>query len=269
MEFPPKQLKDLYQVIIKEALTNAFFKSLAYGILFSLLMTVMIGFFADVLDFDTSKFPYIHRNETETARWLSLIFVSFSFLLAILGLISDIHSREDILTPLRKKLVGNWEVRAQTWAIEGDTIALRSTTSTCTITIEDIGRKLIMHFEIRESDIFADQDINITHITLSYSGEPRQLIYFHEFDLLLNDPIGEGSAKITKYTFPFLGILNISSKADEIKEMHGRWYDINNTVFDLARHKPNLKGFKELSEAVEGGRLTFKGDLRFKKLPKV
>jgi len=269
MEFSISKVTTPVINFIKEVDKNSFFRALTYGIVFSLFMTLVIGYLSDVFDVNQSKFPYIVIKTPGTSYWVAILFASFSFLFAFFGYVSDINSREDILTPLRKKLVGNWQVRAQTWNIEATGIVLGYSVSYCTITIEDIGRKLSMRFEVRDSDIFIDQTIDITHITLSYRSEPRQLIYFHEFDLLLKQTVGEGPAATSKYHFPFLGILTLPLASDEIKEMSGRWYDIDNTIFNLAAHIPNLKGFDEISKSVNEGRITFKGDLRFTKLPAI
>jgi hypothetical protein len=245
---------------------NAFFRSLAYGIIFSVIMTLVIGGIVGVFQLSTS-FPYFEVKQQAYAYWVGIVFVSFSFLFAFFGYVSDLKAREDILSPLRKKLVGYWEVRAQSWKIENGEVEFNSTVSFCTIGIEDIGRKLIMHFQIRNSDIFTDQEIDVTHITLAYQGEPRQLIYFHEPELSLKVTLGEGADQLTQIKFPFLGILQIKVQNDGVKRMEGRWYDVDNAIYNLARRIPDLKGFQVLSQAVEKGAVTFKGALTFERLP--
>jgi hypothetical protein len=243
---------------------NAFFRSLAYGIVFSVIMTLVIGNIEGVFEFSRS-FPYVLVKQQ--AYWVGIVFVSFSLLFALFGFVSDRNSRDDILSPLRKKLVGYWEVRAETWRIEQDEIKFGTNVSFCTIGIEDVGRKLIMHFEIRDSDVFKFQELDVTHITIAYQGEPRQLIFFYEPDLPLKQPFGEGSDKVTSTKFPFLGILQIILKNDEVGRMEGRWYDVDNTIYHLARRKPDLKGFQSLATAVEKGAVTFKGALTFQRIP--
>jgi hypothetical protein len=245
--------------------TNAFYRSLAYGILFSIIMTLLIGSIEDVFQFDQA-FPYIVVKTQ--AYWVGIIFVSFSFLFAFFGYLSDINAREDILSPLRKKLVGYWAVRSQTWKIENGKIEFGYTTDFCTIGIEEVGGKLVMHFDVSNSDIFQNQSIDITNITLAYQGEPRKLIYFHEADLKLKEVIGEGSEQLTRINFPFLGILNILVENDVVNVMEGRWYDIDNSIYGLARRMSGLAGFQELTQAVENGAVTFKGLLEFKRLKK-
>jgi hypothetical protein len=180
---------------------------------------------------------------------------------------SDIWSREDILSPLRRKLVGYWSVRAQTWKIEDGKIECGFSTSFCTIGIEDIGRKLIMHFQIRHSDVFRDQELDVTSITLGYQTTPTQLVYFHNTELALKSPVGEGADQVTSLKFPFLGVLNISVRNDQVNRMEGYWYDVDNSIYNLARRIPNLNGLHDLMEAVQKGTVTFKGLLEFDRLP--
>jgi hypothetical protein len=243
---------------------NAFFRSLAYGIVFSIIMTVVIGYMMNVFH-AVSSFPFF--AVVEQHRWVGILFVSFSLLFAISGYISDSWYREDIFSPLRRKLVGYWSVRAQSWMIEGGRVENSFTTSFCTIGIEDIGRKLIMHFEIRNSDVFRDQELDVTSITFGFQAEPKQLIYFHNVELALKQPIGQGSEQINQIKFPFMGILNIIIRQDKVDKMEGYWYDVDNTMYNLARRIPNLGGLTELTEKVEKGAVTFKGSLEFNRLP--
>jgi hypothetical protein len=222
---------------------NAFYRSLAYGMIFSILFTLLIGGIEGVFNFNSS-FPYI--QVIKQAYLVGIVFVSFSFLFAFFGYVSDLRTRDDILTPLRKKLVGIWRVRAQTWQIENGQIENGYSVTFCTIAIEDIGRKLVMHFKIQNSDVFKDQEFDVTAITLGYQGQPRQLIYFHESELTLKDPIGSGVEELTKLKFPFLGVLDVLVKDGVVKAMEGRWYDIDNSMYNLARRIPDLKGFGEL-----------------------
>jgi hypothetical protein len=56
-------------------------------------------------------------------------FLSFSFLFAFMGYLSNLQLEDDILSPVRRKLVGYWEVRAQTRKIDragGDVAAART-----------------------------------------------------------------------------------------------------------------------------------------------
>jgi hypothetical protein len=207
--------------------------------------------------------PYINPNRS---FWIPLVFVSFTFLFAFAGYLSNLQLKDDILSPVRRKLVGYWEVRAQTWVIEGQAISQKNVVTHCTIGIEDVGRKLILHFDISNSDIFADQSLDVTNVMIAFQGEPKKLIYFHDHELLLRNPVGSGSEQIVAARFPFLGVLNILSKNDATDEMTGVWYDIDNSIFNLARRIPDLKGLDELIDGVDRGSITFKGVLTFARL---
>jgi hypothetical protein len=62
--------------------------------------------------------------------------------------------------------------------------------------------------------------------------------------------------------------MKIIMRNDEVNRMEGRWYDVDNSVYNLARRMPNLKGVQSLVEAVEKGAITFKGRLTFNRLAK-
>jgi hypothetical protein len=45
--------------------------------------------------------------------------------------------------------------------------------------------------------------------------------------------------------------------------MTGIWYDINNTIYNLALKMPDLKGVDALRQAVSHGAISFKGTVAF------
>lgn len=242
-----------------------FFRMLFYGIIFAIIMTFLIGWSIGVFT-PIPSFPYL--TNTSHSPWIPVMFGSFSFLFAFAGYLSNLQLKEDILSPIRQKLVGIWEVRALTWKIDRTEIVQDEVVTYCTIGIEDVGRKLILHFDIANSDIFADQSLDITNVMIAFVGEPKKLIYFHDHELMLRQPVGTGAGQMTALRFPFLGVLNINSRNDEINEMSGVWYDIDNSVFNLARNIPNLKGMDALIEKLDKGSVTFKGPLSFRRIDK-
>jgi hypothetical protein len=259
-------LKRIAEVLLGDFVKNAFFKSLSYGIIFALIMTYIIGAIVGVFQPQTS-FPYFRLLTANAPYWIGILFVSFALLFAILGYVSQLNARDDLLTPLRKKLVGLWEVRTQSWTIQPDKVAFGWVTSHCTIKIEPIGGKLLLQFEISKSDIFKDQKIDITTTAFSFDGATRKLVYFYEAQLELKTPVGAPPDNITKMDFPFLGVLTIKFDDEEkVNFMDGHWYDINNGVYNLARRMNTLDGLAQLSEAVEKGAATFGGATEFKRL---
>jgi hypothetical protein len=242
---------------------NAFYRSLLFGIFFSIVMTLIIGSIEKV--FSISKdFPYIGVDTQK--YWVGIVFVSLSLLFTIPGYMSEINTRDDFLTPLRKNLVGFWQVRTQSWRIEKEEIDFGWVVSHCTIGIEQLSGKLIIHFDISDSDLFKNQSIDITATTFSFDGPTRKLIYFYEAEFELLNPIGEGGDQITKVDFPFLGVLKMVIDNEKVDFMEGHWYDINNGVYFLARRMKQLAGLDQLRTAVENGAVTFGGALEFKRL---
>ena len=252
-----------FQDIAKGFLLVPFFRMLFYGIIFSAIITFMIGWTEGVFQ-PSQNFPYV-TNATHSF-WIPVVFVSFSFLFAFAGYLSNLQMKDDILSPVRRKLVGYWEVKAQTWKIDRERIVQAHVVTHCTIGIEDVGRKLILHFDVTDSDVFADQSLDITNVMIAFQGEPKKLIYFQDHELMLKNPVGTGSEQISCARFPFLGVLNINSRNDNIDEMTGLWYDIDNSILNLARRMPALKGLDDLIHGIESGSITFKGPLSFTRL---
>jgi hypothetical protein len=254
-----------FQELSKGFMVVPFFRMLCYGIFFSIIMTFIIGWSMDVFAM-VPAFPYVTRQGH--SAWIPIMFGSFSFLFAFAGYLSNLQLKEDILSPIRQKLVGIWEVRAQTWKLDRSEIVQADVVTHCTIGIEDVGHKLILHFDITDSDIYADQSLDITNVMIAFVGEPKKIIYFQDHDLTLKTAIGTGVNQIATVRFPFLGVLNINSRNDEINEMTGLWYDIDNSVLSLARRIPDLKGMDQLIERLEKGSVTFKGALSFRRIDK-
>jgi hypothetical protein len=250
------------QEVSKGFLVVPFFRMLFYGIIFSIIMTFAIGWSQGAFEL-SSSFPYV--TNPNHSFWIPVVFVSFSFLFAFAGYLSNLQLKDDILSPIRRKLVGVWEVRAETWVIDGGKIVQSDVVTYCSIGIEDVGRKLNLHFDIRDSDVFAEQSLDITNVLIAFHGEPQKLIYFSDHELRLKQPVGAG--KDLSIKFPFLGVLNIISKNDAVDQMAGLWYDIDNSIFNLARKISNLNGIEKLVEGVENGALTFKGPLSFNRIP--
>ena len=167
---------------------------------------------------------------------------------------------------MRKKLVGYWEVKSQSWVLDEEKIEFGWTKNDSTIGIEPVSGKLLIHFEISDSDVFKDQAFNVTATTFSLEAATRKLVYFYEAALELKKPTGTPPDLINSVPFPF-GVLKMIAEDDgRIDRMEGHWYDINNGVYNLARHMTNLKGFEQLSEAVKKGAVTFGGEIRFKRI---
>jgi hypothetical protein len=251
----------LFQDISKGFMVIPFFRVLFYGLIFSAIMTFIIGWTQGVFAV-SAAFPYV-ANPSHSF-WIPVVFVSFSFLFAFAGYLSNLQLKEDILSPTRRKLIGIWEVRAQTWVIDHGKVVQDDIVTHCVIGIEDVGQKLILHFDVKQSDVFADQSLDITNVMIAFQGEPKKLIYFNDHELQLRTPVGSGNDVTVK--FPFLGVLNINSRNDTIDQMVGVWYDIDNSIFNLARRMPDLKGLDELTSGVDKGSITFKGALTFSRI---
>jgi hypothetical protein len=258
--------KKIAEILVTTFRHSTFYRALSFGILFSIVMTLIIGGIEQVFKL-TKDFPFF---EVENQNyWVGIIFVSFALLFAILGYLSELNARDDLLTPLRKKLVGYWHVRSENWHIEKGKIEFGWEPNYCTIGIEPLAGKLIIRFEVSHNEIFKDQVINIRTTAFDFDGTDVELIYFNKTELELNNPVGTPPDLTTKLDFPFLGVVKIEEdEMGQVNSTSGRWYDINNAVYYLARRMGPIEGLPELRDAVEHGAVTFGGALEFKRIPK-
>lgn len=206
----------------------------------------------------TSPF-YEYRSNN--GPWFVVSFVVFSCCLSALGYFSEYKAKEDILTPIRKMLVGTWKVRFESWILEDGKIRKSSTQDVCIINIDNISAKLYMNFTINNSDIFCDTEFDITNVNIQFQTEPKKLIYFHEIDLQLKEP-AQFSRTEPKLTMPILGVLEFRVIDDKVNGMSGYWYDVNNTIWHLLGPS-KLFGSETIDAALAKGATTFRGALRF------
>jgi hypothetical protein len=262
-------MKDASQKILAVLLgdfsRNTFFRALALSVPFAFVMTVLIGGLEGDVNVQTA-FPWFNVVPGQH-RWIGIVFVLITLLLTLVGYFSLLNARDDLLTPLRKKLVGIWKVRTQSWRIEQGKIAFGWVQSNCIISIESLAGKLVLRFEVRDSDVFKDQDIDITTTAFSFQGVDTKLIYFFETLLELKEPVGIPPDQVSEVKFPFLGVLRLKFESEQkVNSMSGYWYDIDNAIYNLARRMGHLQGFDDLREKVEQGAVTFGGRLEFTRL---
>jgi hypothetical protein len=254
--------KGIQQFIFEGLRDNAFYRSLTFGIMFSVVITLVVGGIAGVFIFK-GQLPYV--SIASQAYWVAIFFVTLTMLFAILGYLSQLNVRDDLLTPLRKNIVGFWEVRSESWRIEKQKIEKGWSVGHCTIGIEQLSGKLLMRFQVSNSDVFKNQSIDVTTTAFSFEGVKKKLVYFHDTELELKNPLANERAEAIP--FPFLGVLTLLFEdGKEIDSMDGHWYDIDNSIYHLARRIDSLTGFHELREALENGAVTFGGRLEFKRL---
>jgi hypothetical protein len=260
-------LQVLQKVFVDGIKDNAFYRCLTYGILFSLILTVAVGWIAGTWHIDGSS-PFLHRDQMggSAPLLIAVMFISFSFLLGFFGYLNDLKAREDIISPLREKLKGVWQVRLQTWRLDQSPPRLDYIRQVCTIGIESVGRKLYLHFKISESELFRDTEFDVVNVHIQYQTEPKQLMYFHETELRLREPIVGPGGTIEKVTIPIVVVVDFYVRDEKVTEMSGKWYDIDNMIYFLSTHVPATQNAEELKKALNYGATTFKGLVEFEKV---
>jgi len=90
------KLLDFFKQISEGFMVVPFFRMLFYGIIFAIIMTFVIGWSIGVFEI-AKEAPFITRPSS--SPWIPVIFVSFSFLFAFAGYLSNLQLKEDILSP--------------------------------------------------------------------------------------------------------------------------------------------------------------------------
>ena len=146
-----------------------FFRMLFYGIIFSAVVTFLIGFTEDVFRL-SPNFPYIAN-------------ANHSFWIPVFSCLSAFCSRswaiEQSATERRHLEPGEAEA-CRALGGEGANLENRSRANRpgpCRHAlhdrIEDVGRKLILHFDVTDSDVFADQSLDITNVMIASRASRR------------------------------------------------------------------------------------------------
>jgi hypothetical protein len=71
-------------------------------------------------------------------------------------------------------------------------------------------------FDITDSDVFADQSLDITNVMIAFQGEPKKLIYFQDHVLMLKNP-GRGPAPTRLRAISFPGCAQHRSTTTSMK----------------------------------------------------
>jgi hypothetical protein len=247
--------------IIDKLFSIRLFGAVIGGLVISVLFTLVVGLLLGAYALST-EFPYFSINNHQLASTVFVAcFVAFTFLLYFL----TYKEREDILTPIRKKLRGHWRIEYQSWKINalGD-LEEDWRVEVCTIGIDDGTAKTYIQIDNVQNELFESSPTKIEDITINPKTSPMRITYFHEMKMrftpaareLLGDEKSEVSA-------PILGVLGISDGDDagNIDRLTGDWYDLDGTFAKL------VEDFSSKSGRPTKESLPRKGAMRFSRLP--
>jgi formate hydrogenlyase subunit 3/multisubunit Na+/H+ antiporter MnhD subunit len=106
----------VYELIVQKLFAIRLFGAVVAGVVLAILFTSVVGILSQVLELN-SKFPFFAVQNPQTAV---ILFLACSVTFTVLIYVLTLKEREDILTPIRKKLRGVWRVRYQTFSYEAD-----------------------------------------------------------------------------------------------------------------------------------------------------
>ncbi len=233
------------------------------SIFLSLTLTATVGFSLKSIAISFAP-PYLTIIDREI---ITTIYISCLFVFVILIYFLTLREREDILTPLRKKLKGIWRVNYQIWKHDQHGKVIEdSVIEVCVIGIDISTAKLYFYIKTDAAGIYEGGEFRIDDITINPYSSPKRLTYYYNTSIRLKDEVRDKlGLKDSTLTFPVFGILNIIEENKEPKssyeKMTGYWYDLEGIYSNVLEAT-----FKAKNDAEECTSLPRKGLMTFERV---
>jgi len=164
------------------------------------------------------------------------------FLIALAGLTLVIYVRsyrenDDLFTPFRKQLCGDWQMKYTTWLYtNGGQVVFREQSTNCTIGIDEVTAKLFIHVNPQETEMAQSSPSRITDVLVNPLLDQKRVTYYYEARMQLKPSF------TFKYqlpggdlVIPVLGVLtaHTGKEGKNVISMKGKWYDLDGTYSDF------------------------------------
>jgi hypothetical protein len=239
---------------------NTLFVALVSGLVLAVLVTLITGFLAGVYQW-MPKTPYVFVKDPVAATGIFLVcFFTFGLLIYF----QSFKEGTDYFTPLRKRLVGFWQMEYETFDYEQDGSLKGILMSNAAIVqIDETTHKLFLRIKILETDIYNECDLRTDDVTINTQLFPKRMTYYHDLRIQLKD-----SAKIkmsnrdSEMRAPILVVLDINEdpQVDAINNLSGTWYDLNGAFASL------IEEFAKASNIATTERVPTRGEIRFERV---
>src|SRR5215467_12047599 len=112
---------------------------------------------------------------------ITLFITTFVFLTTIIYTFIK-KEREDVFTPIRKRLRGHWRIEYEYWDFDMDgKEVIRKKAEEYDIKIDDTTQKLFILAKNTEDEMYESSSAKITDIGINTMCHPKRLTYYHEF----------------------------------------------------------------------------------------
>lgn len=246
---------------------NRFFANLAFALAFSLLVTLAAGHFLHYLVVVTSPSVGVTMGP-EHGREVAGFFLGLLTLTTIGGLMSTRRAKDDVLTPIRRKLQGQWLANIDTYRLddpkggEARDVIFGNFSNTCEFTIDPVTAKLVLTIHVQNTDLFQHTKVSTTNIHIEGKGKCSRLIFYETFEFSVNEAHAHEFADRT-VVMPMICVLDFDADQPAISSLNGYWYDIENTVFNTLSQVAGPPQLAKMKADLDDGRRTMKGNAEF------
>jgi len=277
-------MKDILKMLIEKFFSIRILTALLCGLVTSLLLILSVGTLAGAYKFQ--KEPpwlvitpvYEEKNSIATQSKsdnaivksievmgmrfsaITLFIITFVFL-TILIYIFIKSEREDIFTPVRKRLRGHWRVEYEYWDFDtsGNEI-IKNKAEEFDIKIDDITQKLFILAKNTEDDMYESSSAKITDIGINTTCHPKRLTYYHEFMVPLKAQVREIlKDQQNEIKIPVFCVLYFPEDDgdQELKFLQGTWYDLQGIHTQLREQWARQHGLPVDEHLPQMGKMSF------------
>lgn len=225
---------------VRDEIFRPLILSILVGIAASLIMTLVA---AAILGFNIRDKQYSFSLNHADAWIIFTIFATMSVAISVVAYyrLKEEHQKltDDVLTPFRKELVGEWRVYWSDVAYcnEGGAPSLEPTTDndSCQFGIDNVG-KLFIESELHNHPMLEDWKRRIEDIAINL--QQKRLTFYDEarFTIRENRMRGADERSFDAKFFVFLGVDDVDDQM-KVTRYKGRWYDLDGT---FAKFKETL-----------------------------
>ncbi|WP_034991412.1 hypothetical protein [Beijerinckia mobilis] len=253
-------IKPLLEKLI-EFLKYKIIVSIIFGLLFSFILTSLVGFMLGLLSIDGGH--WITHSYSAGSFWANGALAAFLVLsfcaITIIIYVSIRVQGEDFLHPIRLKLLGVRELKAKTWKHNSDGTWTQEFVTHNIIFTMDLNNKLTATLQIRESDLFTDCNMQTSIVHINRETAPFYKLYVLFFATMqLKEEIKHyfGSEEISS---TMLFILKFEyARGHDIARFDGYWFDVENVIYRLMVNSTDNNATTQLANLLNHGVQNYK-----------
>ena len=216
--------------------------SVIVGLVASIIMAVVA---AAILGFNLHDKTYSFSLDHADGWIIFTIFLTMSIAISVVAYyrLKEEHQKltDDVLTPFRKELVGEWRVywADMVYVSEGSQARLAPHTAndSCQIGIDNLG-KLFIESELHNHDLLEDWMKRIEDISINL--QEKRLTFYDESRFTIRREKMRNDQDERSFDAKFFVLLEVNEvdENNKVTKYRGRWYDIDGI---FAKFKETIK----------------------------